>query len=134
VDVHAIAIASTYAAPQLDNVWVDDNGDADAEEAESLRKASTERLAVNDAFETTESDGAGDKRYLNGDEVVPGQGWMIHATGGEEVTGYCDGSPMCSDCKRSINRNCLLSGQNDARTRVSGDALSSWLVVNIPDV
>jgi len=138
VDVHAIAIASTYAAPELDNVWVDDNGDDDTEEAESsrrmLRKAATELLAVNNVSESTEGDGAGDKRYLKGDEVVPGQGWMISATASEEVTGYCDGSPMCSDCKRSINRDCLLSGQNDGRSQVSGDGLSGWLVVNVPDV
>jgi hypothetical protein len=138
VDVHAIAIASTYAAPELDNVWVDDNDNDDAEEAESsrrmLRKAATERLAVDDVSESTESDGAGDKRYLKGDEVVPGQGWMISSTASKEVTGYCDGSPMCSDCKRSINRDCLLSGQNDARSQVSGDGLSGWLVVNVPDV
>lgn len=138
VDVHAIAIASTYAPSESDHAWVDNNADDDAEEAESsrrmLRKAATERLTVNGAFESTAIEVSGDERHLTGDEVVPGQGWVVFEGGSEEVTGYCDGSPMSSDCKRSANRNCLLSGQNDGRTRVSGDSLSGWLIVTVPDV
>jgi hypothetical protein len=41
---------------------------------------------------------------------------------------------MSFDCKRSKNRNCLLSGQNDARGSITGDGLSGWLVITVPDV
>jgi len=141
VDVHAIALASTHAPSELDHSWVDENGDEDAEEAENsrrmLRTAATERIAVNvhdAALDSTAIEAVGDERHLSGDEVVPGQGWNLVESGGEEITGYCDGSPMSSDCKRSKNRNCLLSNQNDARTQLAGDGLSGWLVVTVPDV
>jgi hypothetical protein len=141
VDVHAIAIASTYAAPELDHSWVDDNDNNDVEEAENsrrmLRKASTERLFVSEKEDSNEVKVYSmpeNSRSLNSDEVIPGQGWGIYAVGGEEITGYCDGSPMSFNCKRSKNRNCLLSGHNDARGSVNGDGLSGWVVITVPDV
>ena len=141
VDVHAIALASTYAPSELDHSWVDDSDNEDAEEAENsrrmLRNAATERIAVNthdDAVDSTAIEAVEAERNLSGDEVVPGQGWNIAEGRGEEITGYCDGSPMSSDCKRSENRNCLLSNQNDGRSQIVGDALSGWVVVNVPDV
>jgi hypothetical protein len=141
VDVHAIAIVSTYAPPELDHSWVDDNDNDNVEEAENsrrmLRKAATERLFISnkDSFKELEIYSVpDDSRSLNSDEVIPGQGWGISSVNGEEVTGYCDGSPMSFDCKRSKNRNCLLSGQNDARGSITGDGLSGWLVITVPDV
>jgi hypothetical protein len=41
---------------------------------------------------------------------------------------------MSQDCKRSNKEKCLLSGHNDAHNTIAGNALSGWLVVNIPNV
>jgi hypothetical protein len=46
---------------------------------------------------------------------------------------FLQGSPV-SWCKRVAGNNCLMYGHNDGRNSLSGDALSGWLVVNIPDV
>lgn len=137
IDVHAIAIASTYAAPELDHSWTD-NKDADAEEAENsrrmLRKAARELIAPS----TKRNVGAihdgnvSVPRNLYGDEVVPGQGWYFS----NEVKvspGYCDGSPV-SWCKRTKGNNCLLYGHNDGRAYLLGDGLSGWLIFTLPSM
>ena len=104
VDVHAIAIASTYDAPELDQTWVDENSE-DAEEAQNsrrmLRKAATESIEVSDLSgedsrqgEIAEGSVAGsDVRELTDDAVVPGIGWYFDPSGNSP--GYCDVSLKC---------------------------------------
>ena len=46
---------------------------------------------------------------------------------------FLQGSPV-SWCKRTPGNSCLMYGHNDGRPFLSGDALSGWLVVNVPDV
>jgi hypothetical protein len=132
IDVHAIALASTYAAPELDHSWVDDNDNDDVEEAENsrrmLRKAATEPLTV--VHRVTADSEPWKRELVISNKVIPGQGWVAATS----ATGYCDGSPMSFDCKRPVNYNCLLSGHNDERGTLQGDSLSGWLVVDIPDV
>jgi hypothetical protein len=100
VDVHAIAIASTYDAPELDQTWVDKNNE-DAEEAENsrrmLRKAATEHIEVSDLSGEDSRQGgiaegsvAGSEvRELTDDAVVPGIGWFLNIAG-QTGPGYCD--------------------------------------------
>ena len=134
VDVHAIAIASTYQKPQVDHRWYDEGDDDDTEEdAESSRLLRSENKKDNfnskEALAVNQSD-----RNLSEDEpaLVPGKGWGIFSQSGDEITGYCDGSMMSHNCHRSKNNNCLLSGHNDSRNTISGDGLSGWLIVQIP--
>jgi hypothetical protein len=94
IDVHAIAVVSTYAAPELDQTWVDKN-DEDAEEAENsrrmLRKASTERIAAsvdNDKASISKDAVESKSRGLSSDGIVPGNGWYFDAQGSSP--GYCD--------------------------------------------
>jgi len=136
VDVHAIALASTYAPPELDQTWVD-NDDEDAEEAEasrrSLRRAATDIIdfaASDESYKKSDTAFRSDSRHVEiSDDVIPGLGWSLDSTS----TGYCDGSPMSADCKRT-DHDCLLYGHNDARNVLSGDGLSGWLVIDVPDV
>ena len=137
VDVHAIAIATTYSAPELDQSFVDDE-DEDAEEAENSRRMlrkSARQLREAPAEATEVKDSVSEDRNLLtfGDEVTPGLGWTLNA-GSEVVAGYCDGSPMSGDCMRTDNYACIMSGHNDGRVQVAGDALSGWIVINIPAV
>ena len=156
VDVHAIAIVSTYAPPALDQSWTDDNGDADsdAEEADAsrrmLRKAATELLSIPSKLESgsdaalnaEEGAGAGADavagiaapRVLAADDdrVFPGQGWGL-VSQSVSKNSYCDGSPV-SWCKRTTSNNCLMYGHNDGRPVVAGDGQSGWIVITIPEV
>jgi hypothetical protein len=43
------------------------------------------------------------------------------------------GSPM-STCRRHKSSNCLLYGHNDGRTKITGDALSGWIVFTLPEL
>jgi len=62
--------------------------------------------------------------------IVPaGEGWEVQ--GGN--IGYCDGTSNAV-CGRSKSSNCLMSGHNDERGTLVGDALSGWLVFNLKDV
>lgn len=154
IDLHAIAIATDYAPPELDQSFVDDN-DEDAEEAENTRRmlkrsisrkieSVTETVAedvtanetIAAADETT--DGAGLAVELEATEtaerIVPGIGWMLEKDrANHDPTGFCDGSSM-SMCQRSPTNNCLLSGHNDNRSCITGNALSGWLIIKIPAV
>lgn len=129
VDVHAITIASTYSPSELDQSWVTDEDDEEDAEISrrNLRVAAMENLSI------TEETSAANyfSRGLGLDDVKQGQGWIIEQGG---IVGYCDGSPMSQDCKRSNKEKCLLSGHNDAHNTIAGNALSGWLVVNIPNV
>eukprot|EP01083_Nonionella_stella_P135008 410691_1 len=64
-------------------------------------------------------------------KVLPGLGWQPV---NHYVTGYCDGSPMSGDCLRRPEDTCLLSGHNDGRASLAGNALSGWIVINVPKV
>ena len=137
VDVHAIAIATTYKNPQIDHKWYDegdDNGDdeVDAEDSRRLKSGDTNyNTAVEDKLDSYKKNKRS-LRKLSEDEVVPGLGWGIFSTTESEVTGYCDGSSVSFNCHRASTQNCLLSGHNDGRNTITGDGLSGWLVVQIP--
>lgn len=47
--------------------------------------------------------------------------------------GFCDGSAQ-SECKREKNSDCLQYGANDNHLDVHGNALSGWLVFQLPKV
>jgi len=136
VDVHAIAIASTYSAPFFDHSLADnDDDDNEEEDVENSRR----RLRSEDRFVAKTNDievvkGNDDSRQISSDEVVPGYGWVVDET--NPITGYCDGSSNSYDCHRSNDNNefCLLRGHNDGRSTLSGNALSGWLVIQIPKV
>ena len=123
VDVHAIAIATTYERSQIEHKWKDvgDDDDDDNEDAENSRF-----LMHHEHDSKT--------RALSQDDIVPGSGWGVDSQFGSAVTGYCDGSSNSYNCHRSMKNNCLLSGHNDARNVISGDGLSGWLIIQIPRV
>jgi hypothetical protein len=52
---------------------------------------------------------------------------------GKFVKGFCDGSAQ-SECKRDDDNNCMLYGANDNHLDLHGNALSGWLVLQIPNV
>lgn len=141
IDLHAIAIASTYAAPELDHSIADED-DEDAEEAEDarrmLRTVIMGNMDIDRELDPSHSDitplppmNESPERILS-DAVVPGLGWERSAET-LSTTGYCDGSPM-STCKRNPNFNCLLYAHNDNHGTLNGNGLSGWLVITIPKV
>lgn len=126
VDVHAIAIATNYEAPNFDHLFEekleeDDEDDEDAEDAENERR-DLKQISAKDASRSVSSTG-----------IIPGEGWASYfaqSTGGIEE--YCDGSAM-SECNRR-NAHCTTYGNNDRHSCLSGDGLSGWLVIDIPHV
>jgi hypothetical protein len=136
IDVHAITIASTYAAPELDNSLSekDESTESSQNSRRLLRQVSTElpKLSIEDDFDVANKNR---ERSLvtYTDNVVPGEGWDVLFTKASVSTGYCDGSPM-STCKRSKGNTCLLYGHNDGRIGIMGDGLSGWLVVTLPEL
>lgn len=135
VDVHAIAIASTYKSPHIDHSR---SGEDDKEEdVERRRRLRNNKMIVHKSSETEKNNqvttNEQSPRTLSSNEVVPGLGWGIF-TADDEITGYCDGSANSFDCKRASNNHCLLSGHNDGRSTISGDGLSGWLVIQIPNL
>jgi len=62
------------------------------------------------------------------DRIKPGKGWEIDA-----LPGYCDGTAH-GICGRAVGSNCLLSGHMDHRGGILGNALSGWLVMEVPKV
>ncbi len=90
IDLHAIAIASTYAAPELDHSIMDEGGD-DAEEAEDSRRM-LRKVAMGDMDITIDNDAPfippmneSPERLLS-DKVIPGLGWERSAES-EQITG-----------------------------------------------
>eukprot|EP00574_Skeletonema_japonicum_P004512 CAMPEP_0201718612 /NCGR_PEP_ID=MMETSP0593-20130828/4087_1 /ASSEMBLY_ACC=CAM_ASM_000672 /TAXON_ID=267983 /ORGANISM="Skeletonema japonicum, Strain CCMP2506" /LENGTH=996 /DNA_ID=CAMNT_0048208955 /DNA_START=5 /DNA_END=2995 /DNA_ORIENTATION=+ len=61
--------------------------------------------------------------------IVPGEGWEVQ--GGP--IGYCDGTANAV-CGRDTLSNCLMTGHNDGRGKLDGDALSGWVVFNLKNV
>lgn len=138
VDVHAVAIATTYEPSVIDQTWTEDhdkNKEGEANTRRMLRKATGLDVHQIEIIEKSavQLEQLTPSRVLYDDNVIPGIGWSLMYESGQEPTGYCDGSPM-SDCKRSMNNRCLLSGHNDGRTILAGNALSGWLVVKLPAV
>lgn len=136
VDLHAIAIVTTSKAPQYDFEWTE--GPSTEEEEEE--SPSNSRRYLRNAIETTnihlvkestdQNVGMEDDRTLATDTVVPGVGWGILSLG---AVGFCDGSAQ-SICYRNSDMSCLLQGSNDSHNNVVGNALSGWLVINLPKV
>lgn len=124
VDVHAIAIATTYERNDVENnAWV--YKDTSEQEKDERHLQSTDS---SNEDELTPSNNINPKDT----DVIPGLGWDIVSS--ERLpTGFCDGSPM-STCSRQESSSCLLYGHNDARTVISGNGLSGWLVINLPKV
>ena len=126
VDVHAIAIATTYARPQIDHKWYDEEEDEDAESSRLLRHDNSRKFYQLDQK---------NRRLSQSSEetIIPGRGWGVNPQKtNNDITGYCDGSTNSYDCQRSELSNCLLSGHNDGRNTISGDGYSGWLVIQIP--
>ena len=134
VDVHAIAIASTYKKAQIDHQWEDQGDDDEEEDPEDSRLLRGDNMKRNLNVHTAHRAATESTRNLSDDEVIPGKGWGIAAAGGSENTGYCDGSSVSFNCHRSKNQSCLLSEHNDARNALSGNGFSGWLVIQIPSM
>eukprot|EP00980_Cylindrotheca_fusiformis_P021317 scaffold8211_cov117-Cylindrotheca_fusiformis.AAC.13 len=152
VDVHAIAIATTDEAPDLDHSWKDDDGgdDEDDDGGETtkpptrrwLREQSERALRWGPKVEAEKRKARQDAliaehhermllRELTEDDIVPGRGWEVH--GWDPLLQFCDGSAQ-SECARSPHNACLLYGANDKHMDVSGTPLSGWLVFTVPNV
>jgi len=130
IDLHAIAIASTYAPPHFENPCDEDD---DTEEAEDSRRVLRAKAKVDASINTVDHGLTKvqplSRNLLTYDDVVkPGIGWELALI---DTDGYCDGSQM-SACKR--NGPCPLAGTNDGRSTLNGNGLSGWLVINIPRV
>jgi hypothetical protein len=73
------------------------------------------------------------RRLLNNessaDAIIPGDGWVY--SGGR--AGFCDGS-FQSECRREADSTCPMGGHSDGRSGLIGDALSGWLVFQIPRI
>ena len=118
VDVHAIAIATTYERDEaINKVWMYEEEVTQEDEKRFLQEE-----------EITESN----DENLDENKLLPGLGWGIVYS--ERVpTGFCDGSQM-STCSRNEDSTCLLYGHNDGRTVIGGNGLSGWIVINLPKV
>lgn len=133
VDVHAIAIATSYEAPLNEHLFDntdDDDAVEDAELGRMLRTSMNEEVEESPSMnnEVVDSD-----RSLETSGIVPGEGWGLESQGSSPDE-YCDGSPQ-SECGRTTKDKyygCLLNGMNDRRNSLSGDGLSGWLVMTIP--
>lgn len=64
-----------------------------------------------------------------GTSIIPGEGWSVLG----HPSGFCDGTSN-SVCYRHKTFDCLMSGHNDGRGVLKGDALSGWLVLQLKDV
>jgi len=62
-------------------------------------------------------------------DIIPGLGVEMSP----QVAGYCDGT-YNSECKRSRESNCLLSGHSDSRNGLEFNGYSGWLVMTLPSI
>jgi len=137
VDVHAIAIATSYKAADLNEKWENSEGShKEGDSRRSLRRRVEEKFrnAQNripfqsqSNVATSNSNESENDRELDEDEVVTSDGWFYH----DPSAGFCDGSSMAT-CNRFENDNCMMRDHNDHRASLSGDAWSGWLVIKIP--
>ena len=65
----------------------------------------------------------------NRTSILPGEGWSVVG----HPSGFCDGTSN-SVCYRHKTFDCLMSGHNDGRGVLKGDALSGWLVLQLKGV
>ena len=155
VDPHAVAIATTSPAPDLDHTWIEDDdltGVDEVVDSEELPPPTRRwlREASEHAFRRgvevhppsnvvterkllpkTPPNSSGNLRRQLQEEIVPGRGWETH--GWHTVKGYCDGSAQ-SECERDAENDCIMTGSNDNHLDVWGNALSGWLVFTVPKV
>ena len=157
IDVHAIAIATTNPAPDLNQDWMDDDtfnnstntNSTDLPTRRWLRSASEaawrkaregvthkqELMPISVHDKATEAENlVGETRSLEAskkEEIIPGRGWEME--GWMHTNGYCDGSSM-STCGRNPGSTCLALGHNDQHLGLSGNSLSGWLVFTVPKV
>jgi len=137
VDVHAIAIATSYKAAALNEKWENNKGfDKEGDSRRSLRRRVEEKFrnAQNRISSQPQFNGAISNfnksehdRELDVDEVVSENGWFYN----DPSAGFCDGSSMAT-CNRFKNDNCIMRDHNDHRATLSGDVFSGWLVIKIP--
>lgn len=147
VDVHAILLATTYPAPDLDQSWNDGDRRSLMESMHAGMKnvndgfAESKRRRLN-SMKVSESQpqtkaslristvskdiDMGQSRRRT--DITPGIGWGYDQKFGG---GYCDGSSN-SKCSRQPTQKCLLYSHNDDRSVLYGDGLSGWLVIDMP--
>ena len=152
VDPHAIAIATTFPAPDLDHDWIEDedsgggtNSTPAANEPptrrwlrEATRRAFHNQPTVIDVgsleLAQRRAKSKSQQRRRLGDDseaITPGRGWVSHAWRPDE--GFCDGSPQ-SECNRAEHNKCMSIGHNDNHRDVAGNTLAGWLVFSVPNV
>ncbi len=137
VDLHAIAIASSYEAPQIDHFWEYEGDDDDVEEDAENTRRQLKNAEEDVSSETNHEPIIADKQHdtpraLDSNEVVPGEGWGFYGYNSKDD--YCDGSSN-SECNRiEISSSCFYYGTNDNHNGISGDGLSGWLVIKVPEV
>ncbi len=107
IDVHAITIASTYAAPELDNSLSekDESTESSQNSRRLLRQVSIElpKSSIEDDFDVANKNR---ERSLvtYTDNVVPGQGWDVLFTKDSVNTGYCDGKFYSNRMKEKFGK------------------------------
>jgi len=69
------------------------------------------------------------RKITSGSSIVAGNGWRMHG----ERPGTCDGT-LTGVCGDDPTSECSLYGHQDSRGGIIGDALSGWLVMDIPNV
>jgi len=69
------------------------------------------------------------RKITSGSSIVAGDGWRVHG----ERLGICDGT-LTGVCGNDPTSECSLFGHHDSRGGIIGDALSGWLVMDIPNV
>ncbi|KAL3942006.1 MAG: hypothetical protein SGBAC_003718 [Bacillariaceae sp.] len=136
IDVHAVAIATTYPAPNdLDHDYtdgVDDIGSPPTrrylqQASEAAMNFASEKAMQDERRKLKENEG----RLAEDSEIIPGRGWEVH--GWDPVNQFCDGSAQ-SECARTPGNDCLLYGANDKHMDVAGSSRSGWLVFTVPKV
>lgn len=145
VDVHAVVLATTYPAPDLDQSWDErdrrslmESLDAgitkiNKQKTKSLKGESTHTrrsLRLTDSQATIQSNSNGISRSEE-EAIVPGIGWGYVWAQSKGRDAYCDGSSN-SRCGRGPTDKCLLYSTNDYHASISGDGLSGWLVIDMP--
>jgi len=136
VDLHAIAVVTNYEAPQIDHFWEyegdDDTFEEDAENSRRQLGNAKEVVSTEGNLDTAAGNLNDVPRALASDDVVPGEGWGFYLRTADNE--YCDGSAN-SECDRIVgNSQCFYYGANDSRNGISGDGLSGWIVINVPEV
>ncbi|KAL9186839.1 hypothetical protein ACHAXT_010559 [Thalassiosira profunda] len=91
--------------------------------AEERRQSAIAHSPVGDQY------AVGRERRVEESKITPGQGWASE----NHPAGFCDGTSNAI-CYREKTNHCVLSGHNDARGVMKGDALSGWLVLNFKDM